>query len=66
MFDIISCYGERQTLNIKSNVLDIDECNNNTHKCDGNATCTNTMGDYNCTCYDGFSGDGFNCQGKTK
>lgn len=45
-------------------VLDIDECERDTHECDGNATCTNTIGDYNCTCFDGFNGDGSQCQGK--
>ena len=29
--------------------------------CDDNAFCTNTDGGYNCTCNDGFEGDGFNC-----
>lgn len=42
----------------------MDECARKTDDCDGNATCTNTIGDYNCTCYDGFSGDGYECKGK--
>lgn len=44
--------------------IDINECQWNTHECHDNASCTNTVGDYNCTCKAGFSGDGFDCQGK--
>ena len=44
-------------------VLDIDECTNGTHSCDVNAVCNNTRGSYNCTCKDGFYGDGMNCTG---
>ena len=29
--------------------------------CDTNANCTNTDGSYNCTCDNGYSGDGFTC-----
>ena len=29
--------------------------------CDTNAICSNIAGNYNCTCNDGWSGDGFNC-----
>ncbi|KAL9957484.1 hypothetical protein ACROYT_G039122 [Oculina patagonica] len=29
--------------------------------CDVNAVCTNTLGSYNCSCKDGFYGDGKNC-----
>ena len=45
-------------------VLDIDECNNETHSCDVDAVCNNTQGSYNCTCKDGFYRDGINCTGK--
>ena len=40
---------------------DIDECAEDTHSCDDNATCTNTFGGYTCACDDGFEGDGFSC-----
>ena len=31
------------------------------HECDVNAACVSLIGSYNCTCDDGFEGDGFNC-----
>ena len=33
----------------------------NTNDCHSNATCSNFAGGYNCTCEDGYRGDGFNC-----
>ncbi|KAF2348656.1 EGF domain, partial [Trinorchestia longiramus] len=39
---------------------DLDECFLQLHKCHQLATCTNTEGSYNCTCKQGFKGDGFN------
>lgn len=42
---------------------DLDECSDGTHSCDdSNAQCDNTFGSYNCTCNDGFEGDGHSCQ----
>ena len=46
--------------------LDIDECTDSTHNCDTQATCTNSVGSFTCTCNDGYSGDGTNCTGKFK
>ena len=42
---------------------DIDECSNDSHVCDANATCTNTIGSHNCTCKEGFTGNGRSCSG---
>ena len=43
---------------------DVDECENETHNCDQNATCTDTDGSFSCTCNDGYVGDGVNCTSK--
>ena len=42
---------------------DIDECSNGRHVCDVNANCTNTVGSHNCTCNEGFTGNGHTCSG---
>ena len=44
------------------NILDIDECAQN--PCHFNATCTDTVGSYECHCDPGFSGNGKNCSSK--
>ncbi len=43
---------------------DIDECALGTAECDPNADCVNTIGSYNCTCRDGYFGNGSLCMGK--
>ena len=42
---------------------DIDECSVDIgqRKCDGNATCVNLPGSYDCRCNRGYRGDGFTC-----
>ena len=42
---------------------DKDECDLGEAKCHPNAVCQNTKGFYNCTCKDGFRGNGFQCEG---
>ena len=44
-------------------LLDIDECNTNSHNCDVEAVCNNTHGSFVCTCKPGYTGDGRNCTG---
>ena len=34
------------------------------NSCDINAKCSNSEGNYSCACKEGFSGDGFLCQGE--
>ena len=43
--------------------LDINECSDGSHDCDVNANCTNTVGSHDCTCKEGFTGDGRSCSG---
>ncbi len=43
---------------------DIDECTTNNDNCDQDATCTNTIGSFTCTCNTGFFGDDVTCTGK--
>ena len=42
---------------------DINECELDTYPCNPYANCTDTDGSFNCTCREGFEGDGFNCTG---
>ena len=50
--------------NLMNDILDDNECQDNSHFCHPNAVCTNTKGAYNCTCRNGYKGDGYNCTGK--
>ena len=42
---------------------DIDECAYYADCCHGDATCTNTEGSFTCSCNEGFTGDGKQCEG---
>ena len=44
--------------------IDINECDLGTDTCHVNATCTDTIGSYECTCNSGFEGNGVNCTSK--
>ena len=44
-------------------VLDIDECLEFTDMCHVNATCSDTVGSYECFCLKGFEGNGTFCEG---
>lgn len=44
---------------------DINECAAGTHDCSPDALCVNLIGSYNCTCKQGFLGNGKDCQGRT-
>ena len=45
-------------------MIDLNECTNGTHDCHLMAVCNNTKGSYNCSCKEGYKGDGRNCTGK--
>ena len=47
-------------------VSDIDECRDGLDNCDEFASCTNTMGAFDCTCQNGFVGNGTTCTGNEK
>ncbi|KAK4876467.1 hypothetical protein RN001_012889 [Aquatica leii] len=44
-------------------VPDENECKY--RPCDVFAHCTNTLGSFQCTCFPGYRGDGFHCEGKS-
>lgn len=44
--------------------LDENECLRNNGGCDPDAACINTMGSFQCSCDEGFTGNGFGCRGK--
>ena len=44
-------------------LLDVNECLSERHECDVNADCVNTEGGYNCSCREGFMGNGTHCSG---
>ena len=43
--------------------IDIDECDSGTDDCSQFARCDNTDGSYECTCLDGYQGNGRSCLG---
>ena len=45
-----------------TNILDIDECET-TNNCHTNSHCSNNPGSYECTCKEGYSGNGTLCAG---
>ena len=40
---------------------DVDECERDLDNCALNAACTDTIGNFTCTCNIGYSGDGVSC-----
>ena len=52
----------KYSISISFVLLDIDECLSNSRACDVTANCTNTDGSHNCTCKEGYTGDGQSCQ----
>ena len=52
--------------NIVSHSVDTDECFEGRNTCHSNATCMDTDGSFECTCDNGFTGNGYNCSGKSQ
>ena len=46
-------------------LLDVDECADpELDNCHADASCSNTVGSFICTCNSGYSGDGITCLGR--
>ena len=41
----------------------VNECETGAHNCHANAECIDTADAFNCTCRNGFTGNGWNCSG---
>lgn len=44
--------------------IDIDECDITAHNCSSDASCSNSAGSFECTCNQGYTGDGIACSGE--
>ncbi|XP_064397072.1 CUB and sushi domain-containing protein 3-like isoform X2 [Halichondria panicea] len=55
------CEASGQWSSTKPNCTDIDECFLSEDDCHSNASCTNTLGGFSCSCQLGFQGDGQTC-----
>ena len=53
----------KYSISISFVLPDIDECLSGSHACNVTANCTNTDDSHNCTCKEGYTGDGHSCQG---
>ena len=46
-------------------IVDVDECTKASHTCDRHASCTDTIGSYDCACNAGYRGSGTSCNSKS-
>lgn len=49
---------------ITLHLIDVDECVEGLDSCDIAAVCNNTVGSYQCTCLNGYRGNGHTCDGR--
>ena len=61
LFPTPTFHTQRNTDNL--NILDIDECSQDSNKCGSNGDCINTPGSYDCECRNGYKNEGENCTG---
>eukprot|EP00667_Euglena_gracilis_P000049 EG_transcript_49 len=61
-----TCQCRPGMVNQSGTCADIDECQAGTHNCNSNATCTNVVGYFLCSCNPGFRGDGRTCYGPNR
>ena len=52
-------------ITVTSDVSDSDKCAINNGGCNVLAVCNSTSGSATCTCLEGFTGNGYNCTGKS-
>ncbi|CAB4002444.1 fibrillin-2-like isoform X48, partial [Paramuricea clavata] len=62
-----ACSGDQVCENLPGShscreVPDVDECALGTDNCHNNATCNNTDGSFECSCNEGYSGNGTSCE----
>ena len=58
---------KNKSINFVLLYIGIDRCKDvDSSSCHEYATCKNFLGNYICTCIEGFFGDGKECQGKIK
>ena len=62
-FKTVSGYSDLFSLSLLL-TLDVNECTTNSHTCDVNAVCWNTLGSHTCLCRPGYTGNGKTCSGE--
>ena len=45
-------------LNAFTSISDVDECETRSYSCHSHGQCVNLQGSYDCTCLNGYTGDG--------
>ena len=64
MLTLLKLYINNSEIMCCLTVTDIDECGEKMHNCHENATCSDVVGGFNCSCNTGFTGNGTFCEGK--
>ena len=64
IYNCFTCHSNEMNKEKSTITSDVNECNDGSHTCSPNATCSNEIGSYVCDCKDGFSGNGSVCEGR--